>query len=108
MDWHAGPNRRSMVLGSCAAILVPAAEQRAALASDGAIRFGLTPVFLNNDLDLLNRLRSFLTRLTGRRVSMVSAFRHWPVRHAVQSRPKSEPYATPCFNWHPTPTGLPY
>lgn len=33
--------------------------------------FGLTPVFLTNDLELLERLRSYLTRFTGREVRLV-------------------------------------
>jgi phosphonate transport system substrate-binding protein len=35
------------------------------------IRFGLTPVFLNNDLELLARLQSYLSRSTGHEVALV-------------------------------------
>ena len=40
-------------------------------AAPASIRFGLTPVFLSNDLDLLTRLKSFLTRHTGFDVTLV-------------------------------------
>ena len=36
-----------------------------------AIRFGLTPVFLNDDLELLARLQAFLERATARPVELV-------------------------------------
>jgi phosphonate transport system substrate-binding protein len=35
------------------------------------LRFGLTPVFLSNDLELLTKLRSYLARSTGREVQLV-------------------------------------
>jgi phosphonate transport system substrate-binding protein len=38
----------------------------------GTIRFGLTPVFLISDLELLGRLQSYLQRTTGYSVSLVS------------------------------------
>ncbi|MDX2205041.1 MAG: PhnD/SsuA/transferrin family substrate-binding protein [Hyphomicrobiaceae bacterium] len=45
---------------------------RGLAASPGApIRFGLTPVFLNNDLDLLARLQAYLSRSTGQEVTLV-------------------------------------
>ncbi len=39
--------------------------------ASGAIRFGLTPVFLDNDLSLLKRLQDFLGRQTGREIQLV-------------------------------------
>jgi phosphonate transport system substrate-binding protein len=36
------------------------------------LRFGLTPVFLTNDLELLARLRTYLERATGRAVRLVT------------------------------------
>jgi phosphonate transport system substrate-binding protein len=36
------------------------------------IRFGLTPVFLTNDLELLGRLQSYLQRSTGYPVSLIT------------------------------------
>lgn len=44
---------------------------RHAQAGGRAVRFGLTPVFLSNDLDLLARLGAFLERRTGGTVELV-------------------------------------
>lgn len=35
------------------------------------LKFGLTPVFLTNDIELLTRLKSYLSRQTGREVQLV-------------------------------------
>lgn len=40
-------------------------------ASEKTISFGLTPVFLTNDLELLTKLKSYLERATGRTVQLV-------------------------------------
>jgi phosphonate transport system substrate-binding protein len=40
-------------------------------AADDAITFGLTPVFLTSDLELLDRLKSYLEEATGRPVRLV-------------------------------------
>lgn len=40
-------------------------------ATDNAITFGLTPVFLTSDLELLDRLKSYLEAATGRPVRLV-------------------------------------
>jgi len=37
----------------------------------GELRFGLTPVFLNSDIELLEKLKTFLTAATGYPVSLV-------------------------------------
>lgn len=39
---------------------------------DGTIRFGLTPVFLTNDLELLAAFRRYLAQATGRDVELVT------------------------------------
>ncbi|MEL6374353.1 MAG: PhnD/SsuA/transferrin family substrate-binding protein [Pseudomonadota bacterium] len=39
--------------------------------ASSAIRFGLTPVFLDNDLSLLKQLQDFLGRQTGRDIQLV-------------------------------------
>lgn len=67
MGWIA-PSRRS-VLSLAAAIV--AVGRPAARASLTPIRFGLTPVFLNNDLELLARLQAYLSRSTGHEVALV-------------------------------------
>lgn len=40
-------------------------------AAEQTIHFGLTPVFLTNDLELLTKLRSYLERSTGHEVQLV-------------------------------------
>jgi phosphonate transport system substrate-binding protein len=40
-------------------------------AAQEPIRFGLTPVFLTNDLELLNRLQAYLSRKTGTEIHLV-------------------------------------
>lgn len=40
-------------------------------ASDTTLNFGLTPVFLTNDLELLTKLKAYLSRKTGRDVQLV-------------------------------------
>jgi phosphonate transport system substrate-binding protein len=42
-----------------------------ALAETGKIRFGLTPVFLSHDLDLLKSLEDYLARATGYQVELI-------------------------------------
>ena len=44
---------------------------KAAFATPRVLNFGLTPVFLTNDLDLLTKLKSYLARSTGRDVQLV-------------------------------------
>jgi phosphonate transport system substrate-binding protein len=65
-------DRRAFVLASASALLTSNQLVPQASASDGAIRFGLTPVFLTNDLELLGRLQSYLERATGYPVSLIT------------------------------------
>jgi hypothetical protein len=58
--------RRAVLLAASAAIF-PAQN---ALAGP-PLQFGLTPVFLSNDLDLLTQLKSYLEKRTGRAVQLV-------------------------------------
>ncbi len=59
--------RRSLLAGA-----VSAAALGPALASESsALRFGLTPVCLTDDLELLSRLRSYLSRSAARPVELV-------------------------------------
>lgn len=53
-----------------AAGLAPAAA-RTALSRNQVLRFGLTPVFLSNDLALLNTLREYFSQKTGYDVELV-------------------------------------
>lgn len=71
MLWNCPASRRHILLGSAAAVATNVLAPAALHASGGIIRFGLTPVFLSNDLELLDRLRTFLARKTGADVVLV-------------------------------------
>ena len=64
-------NRRAFMQASASAMLASVQHVPEAQASD-AIRFGLTPVFLTNDLELLGRLQSYLQRATGYPVTLIT------------------------------------
>jgi len=57
------------VLTGIAALLVGAGGNEAS--GTGVLKFGLTPVFLSNDLELLSKLKNYLSRQTGREVQLV-------------------------------------
>lgn len=64
-------NRRQLLAGlagACALSLLPGRP----LAASGEVRFGLTPVFLTSDLELLTQLRSYLSGALGRPVTLVT------------------------------------
>ena len=64
---HLVRSRRSLLGWVAASFIIgegPAVAQ-------GPLKFGLTPVFLNNDIELLAKLRSYLSRQTGREVQLV-------------------------------------
>lgn len=64
---HSRQSRRRFVAGlSSLAAIGPARS-----ASAVALNFGLTPVFLTNDLELLTKLKAYLSRKTGREVQLV-------------------------------------
>lgn len=52
-----------------AALLVGAGVNVAS--GTGVLKFGLTPVFLSNDLELISKLKNYLSRQTGREVQLV-------------------------------------
>jgi len=60
---------RRFIVSGLATIPFAASTGRAAGAA--ALKFGLTPVFLSNDLELLSRLKNYLSRHTGREVQLV-------------------------------------
>jgi len=63
---------RRAVLGSSVALLLSRhAHASSEPASERAIHFGLTPVFLTSDLELLGRLQSYLQLTTGLPVNLV-------------------------------------
>lgn len=63
-------SRRNVL--SIGGALLSALTVRAAASTAAAIRFGLTPVFLTSDLELLGRLQSYLQKATGRPVVLVN------------------------------------
>ena len=63
---------RRALLSAAASLLVASAGGANAQTTSGAVRFGLTPVFLTNDLELLGRLQSYLQRATGYPVSLIT------------------------------------
>ena len=68
-DESCGPSPCQMLAALAAGILV---SPRRGLAGDRELRFGLTPVFLTNDLELLARLKSYLERAVGSPVRLVT------------------------------------
>ena len=63
-----GKTRREVVSG----LLVVGATVASPVAAADEFKFGLTPVFLTNDLELLARLRDYLQRRTGHSVRLVT------------------------------------
>jgi phosphonate transport system substrate-binding protein len=61
-------SRREVTLGMAALAATHAVRARA---TERTISFGLTPVFLTNDLELLTKLKSYLERSTGYAVQLV-------------------------------------
>ncbi len=65
-------DKRALLSATVSLLLASTVGSAALAASGGAIRFGLTPVFLTNDLELLGRLQSYLQRATGYPVELVT------------------------------------
>jgi phosphonate transport system substrate-binding protein len=63
-------SRRRMLQASAAALAWPTALW--GRENTATIRFGLTPVFLTSDLELLGRLQAYLQRATGMPVSLIT------------------------------------
>ena len=78
-------SRRGFLGGSCAALAGPA-SRALAQASTTPIRFGLTPVFLTSDLALLDDLKTYLERATGRTVHLVSRRTYQEITALLVSR----------------------
>lgn len=64
-------SRRRLVACGASAVLALCAG-RVGAADPSILRFGLTPVFLNNDIQLLDALKTYLERATGLRVELVT------------------------------------
>jgi phosphonate transport system substrate-binding protein len=74
---RAGCTRRAFVRSIAAAAIAFAATgergvEATAAAREDLIRFGLTPVFLSNDLEVLDELQAYLAATTGREVQLVT------------------------------------
>ena len=64
--------RRFSSIFGVVALFLSAANMRSANAQvRSPLNFGLTPVFLTNDLELLTKLKAYLSRKTGREVQLV-------------------------------------
>jgi phosphonate transport system substrate-binding protein len=68
MDRIRRPSRRAVIMGMAASATVRVTP---ATAVEG-IRFGLTPVFLSSDLELLDRLKAYLEAQTGLPIQLVT------------------------------------
>ena len=62
------PSRRQFLAVSAACLLD---SGRTNASANAPLNFGLTPVFLTNDLELLTKLKAYLKRKTGREVQLV-------------------------------------
>ena len=60
------------LLSATVSLLLASTVGAPAETTGAPIRFGLTPVFLTNDLELLGRLQSYLQRATGYPVSLIT------------------------------------
>ncbi|RCW22674.1 phosphonate transport system substrate-binding protein [Ciceribacter lividus] len=76
--------RRAFLRGcaACAGALAP----DLGFAEADELRFGLTPVFLTSDLELLSRLKIYLERATGRRVKMITRRTYQEITSMLISR----------------------
>lgn len=69
---HQGPSRRALLGAAASAVFVSRTGYASQDQGGAPIRFGLTPVFLTSDLELLGRLQSYLQRYTGEPVSLIN------------------------------------
>ena len=65
-------DRRRMLGLAASLVLAQVGGAHASMAPNATIRFGLTPVFLTSDLELLGRLEAYLRRATGVPVALVT------------------------------------
>ena len=66
-----GPPSRRQVLASGAVLAGATLGMMRSSRAEQPFRFGLTPVFLSNDLELLTKLKRYLARQLGREVDLV-------------------------------------
>lgn len=65
-------DKRELITAILPLLIASTAGAAASAQTDGPVRFGLTPVFLTSDLELLGRLQSYLQRATGYPVSLIT------------------------------------
>ena len=65
-------DKRELLGATVSLLLASTVSGAAETPANGPIRFGLTPVFLTNDLELLGRLQSYLQRATGHPVELIT------------------------------------
>lgn len=65
-----GVSRREVLAGTAGVLASPFVLSQRAQAQD-PLSFGLTPVFLTNDLELLTKLKAYMSRQCGREVELV-------------------------------------
>lgn len=69
-------SRRTLLGSAMAMVGLAASNAQSEIVSaelrPGVIRFGLTPVFLSNDLEVLDELQAYLTRAIGEEVQLVT------------------------------------
>ncbi|APG95473.1 PhnD/SsuA/transferrin family substrate-binding protein [Sinorhizobium americanum] len=70
---HARLGRRCFIGGALSLLSMPALAAAAANSLEKPVlRFGLTPVFLSNDLEVLDELKNYLANATGHEVQLVT------------------------------------
>ena len=77
--------RRGLLVAAASASVARATSSRAA-ESDTPIRFGLTPVFLTSDVELLARLKAYLEHATGMPVALVTRRTYQEITALLVSR----------------------
>jgi phosphonate transport system substrate-binding protein len=78
-------DRRSLLAGA-GALLFSGASSAKDIGLGPSIHFGLTPVFLTNDLELLGRLEAYLERSTGFPVTLVTRRTYQEITALLTSR----------------------
>ena len=69
--WSLSAQSRRGFLASLSLAGIFGATNTRTTRGSGVLKFGLTPVFLTNDLELLTKLEAYLSRKTGRAVQLV-------------------------------------
>jgi phosphonate transport system substrate-binding protein len=79
-------DRRRMLLGLGSTIGLLPLHTRRALPADAPLRFALTPVLLTSDLVMLEELKAYLARATGRSVHLVTRRTYQEITALLVSR----------------------